>query len=301
MSCESRPLPTLCRHLHFESYNAAVFSSVATYAYPIASTNAEYANSLWNGTDFSVTDYSSFANYTNGSSYEGAEQFRNLTLYNESSLEDCMSAFATDFQTSIGGLLLVLDVPEAAGSNFTDPIIFSLDLSWTNGASCVGDEYAWMCAQTGKNICSSILGGAETCAQQLPALKTNITGWRPFVAEYPVRSCFVVQEEGRCKLQASLQVIIVVLVLNFLKAMAMFSMLKVLKEAPLLTMGDAVASFLESPDLQTKGLCLVSRHQITRRWGNRPRLVFGPRKYTGRRRRWFSGAGKFRQILFVTV
>jgi hypothetical protein len=47
------------------------------------------------------------------------------------------------------------------------------------------------------------------------------------------------------------------------------------KDFPLVTLGDAIASFLEDPDLTTKDMCLLSKEEIEKAW-SKPRT---PRKW----------------------
>jgi hypothetical protein len=49
------------------------------------------------------------------------------------------------------------------------------------------------------------------------------------------------------------------------------------KQYPLVTLGDAIASFLEDPDPNTKNMCLISKKDIEKAFNNPP----PPRKWKG--------------------
>lgn len=61
----------------------------------------------------------------------------------------------------------------------------------------------------------------------------------------------------------------------------MFYVAYCIPEQPLITMGDAVASFLERPDPYSQGLCLLSIHDV--RKGD---YETSTRKWTNERFRW---------------
>ena len=64
----------------------------------------------------------------------------------------------------------------------------------------------------------------------------------------PVDYCLSKRVKERCKVQFSLHVMIVVIISNLLKAVSMLLILWTQKSAPLVTLGDAIVSFLEVPD-----------------------------------------------------
>lgn len=72
--------------------------------------------------------------------------------------------------------------------------------------------------------------------------------------------------EERCRLNYSVWVAVGVLATNILITIAVFTVLLRLSEsAPILTIGDAIVSFLAQPDPLTKNHCFLSRDQVSRR------------------------------------
>jgi hypothetical protein len=85
--------------------------------------------------------------------------------------------------------------------------------------------------------------------------------WAPY--ESPVRYCIVEKVPEICKLQFSLLIATIVVASNLVQAIVIAWLLFRFKSHDaLVTLGDAVASFLEHPDPATRGRCLQSRVQI---------------------------------------
>ena len=79
-----------------------------------------------------------------------------------------------------------------------------------------------------------------------------------------VNHCLARKTEQHCKLQFSLYLMIPIIVCNLVKSASMFWMLLHSRETPLVTFGDALATWLDVPDVSTKGRCLVSRDEIVK-------------------------------------
>jgi hypothetical protein len=85
--------------------------------------------------------------------------------------------------------------------------------------------------------------------------------WAPF--EEPLRYCIVEQVPEMCKLGFSFPIAGMVIVANLVKACCMaWLLLRYKKHEALVTLGDALASFLERPDPHTRGWCLQDKNQI---------------------------------------
>lgn len=65
------------------------------------------------------------------------------------------------------------------------------------------------------------------------------------------------------KIQIALSFMLIVIVCNIGKAAVMFTVLRRFDHGPCVTMGDALASFLERPDASTVGYCIASEKQIS--------------------------------------
>jgi hypothetical protein len=83
---------------------------------------------------------------------------------------------------------------------------------------------------------------------------------------YPVSGCLAIKTREHCELLYSPPICIAMVLASLVKVVAMFLSARNSRSrpAPLLTIGDAVASFLEEPDPTTKGLCWISKSEIER-------------------------------------
>ncbi|RAH71831.1 uncharacterized protein BO66DRAFT_319050 [Aspergillus aculeatinus CBS 121060] len=80
----------------------------------------------------------------------------------------------------------------------------------------------------------------------------------------PVLHCLIDESQQHCQLFVSPPIAIAVIICNIVKLTCMALAARVKRKNPLLTTGDALASFLSHPDPTTRGRCLLSRAQMTR-------------------------------------
>lgn len=81
---------------------------------------------------------------------------------------------------------------------------------------------------------------------------------------YPIDHCLSRKQVENCQLQFSLPIMIVVIICNLTKAICMLLTLRHRFATPLLTLGDAVASFLKRPDIYTRNNCLSDKWNFRR-------------------------------------
>ncbi|KAI9376164.1 hypothetical protein BJX61DRAFT_553168 [Aspergillus egyptiacus] len=129
--------------------------------------------------------------------------------------------------------------------------------------------HGWMC------------GTGSSCAAD--AARGNWT-----VGGYRVHSCLSEGLPQRCKLQYSLPLTITVIVANLIKAIVLCYMSLSKGDVPLLTTGDAVASFLHQPDRFSVGRCLLSTKDVTASYFSAKKHLCRPFNYQGNRMRWYS-------------
>lgn len=186
----------------------------------------------------------------------------------------CIQAYAHDFLSDRSNLLLV-GSDENSTSTPTAFFAESVDnmLIKENGG-CVHDMYAWICPKT---------DCLDPCQAHLPQVLADASHWKPQhdsrEPDVEVNFCLSQQTPERCKLQFSLQIVIVVIIINTLKMILMLYVVFGLNETPLMTIGDAIASFLNKEDPTTKGCCLISKFDIKQnklRWQYREGESNGP-------------------------
>ncbi|OAL46160.1 hypothetical protein IQ07DRAFT_198771 [Pyrenochaeta sp. DS3sAY3a] len=86
----------------------------------------------------------------------------------------------------------------------------------------------------------------------------NLTG--------PYSYCISEIKQPRCEVQFSLLIMAIVIISNCIKLFLIIFILTRLNEETLVTIGDAIQSFLQSPDPTTKDCCLLSRYNIVDQW-----------------------------------
>jgi hypothetical protein len=240
--------------LTYLSYNSVVFASTGTNLYhPILirdsllkldpSINPYGSESLpWSDVH---TAYSSINPDLGRHVYDWRpEAMRLRKLYSEGQLErlenhDCMKSYAVQYQAK-GSLFLVTN-NETLNENFSK----GLGGPWT--------KQNWICRD---NSCDNSYN-SSTDTRRL---------WQhPETWEFDsirVAYCLAEVPPERCRLQLSLPLAIIVVFFNSLKAMCMvtllFGLAGKLDHAPIMNIGDTVASFLDRPDVSTKNMGLAA-------------------------------------------
>lgn len=104
--------------------------------------------------------------------------------------------------------------------------------------------------------------GGYYCTPLQPCLPLNQT--------YSLDGCLVQTIEEKCQLLYNPPISIVIIICAAIKVVCMLSAARLLdrEDTPLLTVGDAIASFLTRPDSTTAGMCWMGRSDVTA-WSRR--------------------------------
>ncbi|KAK4561390.1 hypothetical protein LTR86_004707 [Recurvomyces mirabilis] len=241
--------------IHF-LYNSAVFKTIGAEDYYVAVVNEEF----FNGNPF-LDSYN--LTYTNSRGVELTinetfdneldllqkdistnAAYKNASLYERLSNSDCIGTYGTPFVTDRSDLLVVT----SARTDIANQTAF-------------GGE-AWICSDdptaTAKNC--------DIAKQRRKAETWTQSG-------LPIEYCLsqLIPGPGLCRLKFSVNILIVVIVMNACKCLVMLLTLWRGKEVPLVTVGDALASFLQEPDSLTEGRCLMAKTDVTQgplRWSS---------------------------------
>lgn len=238
-------------------YNSAVFKAIDTNQYWVVVANPQWLKGGNYSLDIPWADATS-ANHDGNVSLpydtgylDGLQDlFGNATAhYNSSAFRNMSNAecIQTYGQNFISGFNHVLAVTSETG-NFENETLFFADESI--GAYFSSPNYWWICA-AGYHVGSNC---------DTKKIKKNASSW--MINGKKIDYCLSQIEPAHCTLQFSLQVLIAVIVCNALKSAAMFWTLYKQKDATLVTIGDAITSYLDRPDETTKGRCLMSRMDI---------------------------------------
>ncbi|KAL8992316.1 MAG: hypothetical protein Q9169_007194 [Polycauliona sp. 2 TL-2023] len=88
----------------------------------------------------------------------------------------------------------------------------------------------------------------------------SMANWAPFGS--PVHSCLSEKVPEHCELNWNLGFAIAVIIGNLAKVICMFLTLWYHDNSTLITIGDAIQSFLNQPDIHTRGLCMQSQSPL---------------------------------------
>ena len=170
---------------------------------------------------------------------------------------ECVEQYGTDIQSRWSNVVVVFDHADLDFSCEIGPLpsnatqIFALE---TNGRYWHGSE-----------ICSnqSDFTIVESTANPDQSFIYNYAERGDFpdysYPQYPIKYCLAMEGSKSCRVEFSLPILLVVIVCNTIKLSAIILTAKVIEEEHFMTLGDAVASFLEIPDKTTVGHCLNTK------------------------------------------
>ena len=113
-----------------------------------------------------------------------------------------------------------------------------------------------------------------------------------------IQYCLSKHVDEHCTLQFSLAIMIIVIICNLIKTICMSIIVWKQDPEPLVTLGDAIASFLDQPDVTTEGKCILDKTQFQDKGSWR---LLKPCSWDPKRVRWFRAASRRRWLLCNTL
>lgn len=101
--------------------------------------------------------------------------------------------------------------------------------------------------------------GLPPCQVYLDRVEAKIDKWRPW--GYEIDYCLAERTEQRCSFNGNIPIVAIVIVCNAIKVFIMVLVAIHLPGHPLITVGDALESFLNQPDETTRHTPLLTRQQ----------------------------------------
>jgi hypothetical protein len=248
------------------SYNSAVYSTLMSRNYVVFSGNEALIQSQSTEDVLGVSNKSSLLNLAVRVRSDAA--IGNLDRLDTNA---CITRYASNFQANYRHIVLVL--------NDTSTLDLSFNYTDYNGNTYGLNPYQYanfdgtstlLLDPTSKNIVGNemvpygwICGVAQPqnqarCIDRWGDIDPN--RWSPFGKR--VSYCLAEKMKPECELQFSLPLILVVLVFNLAKSLILFYIFFFIKDNPLLTIGDAVTSFMNVVDPTTEGLCLMGTEDL---------------------------------------
>ncbi|KAH8153021.1 uncharacterized protein LAJ45_02608 [Morchella importuna] len=255
--------------LHF-LYNSAVFTTLETNSYSTTTVSEGALNRYLSNTTSSDLYY-----------------FTDPRTFNHTDKLACMKAYGKQMISDRRDVIIVTD--GSAGAKFTGSHGFQ-----EAGTNTGRQPFDWLCDSTGVTTLSCNIDDAIA----------RIDNWKMNGGN--VQYCLSEYMEENCSLGYSLQIMTIVIVCNVIKCICMLLAVFLSRnlDDTLVTIGDAIESFLNKKDLTTTGMCTASKKDIKDGvWG--PVMAQGlsrplqARIWTPQRKAWFRAAGIWQWVLCI--
>jgi hypothetical protein len=218
----------------------------------------------WTKTDFAfpgnfAADSSDLDFQKYGATAHIWESLREATLERLENV-DCIREYSSTFSERRRHLILVLE--EKRRPSYLDSRVRTHFANFAYSGKCGPSANNWICYQEFGPECQS---WGEACSKK--AQRINPQHWKTFDGFVP-KYCLSETVPPICALRFSFPLALVVIVFNILKLVVLvvcclprgpFG-----KQQPLLTVGDAISSFLRNNDQTTRGLCAMGIRDLGR-------------------------------------
>jgi hypothetical protein len=219
-------------------FNSAVFVSLTANEYTVATVTEDFVN----GASWTLSGYDTY----HESIIAGMQQ--NISKYERLDQPSCIKEYGVDYLSSRRHAIVVV-----SNSSTSDPLLGILD--WTYDQP----QNSWVCGTTlGDNMTLIPQSISDFDCSISVALSND--SW--YMADQPVEYCLSEVVPDICRLQFAVPIMVVVLCCNFVKLLCMTITVWKCREFSMVTLGDAVSSFLEKPDPYTDGMCIVTKREI---------------------------------------
>jgi len=270
------------------SYNSALFASFSPSEYTVVTAVERFTQP--NG-----PEYQAYNNLEDDAKRDMVDGLRNKALSGQlDRLEnaECLAAYAQAFQSSRSHIILVQDGgPGTLQSGDVGRIFRG---SYSFGGTCGATQaFYWMCDGQSSGFC-------VPCEEVLLGAKADPSSWK--VLGRPVKYCLSERAPDQCKVHFNTTIAVIVNSINAAKVAAFILLFFMIQSPPLLTLGDAVASFMENPDETTRGIGVVSKSDFASEAGTEHRIwPTRPKPWAQSRERWLTAVGVTRVVLSVLL
>jgi hypothetical protein len=275
------------------SYNSALFSALNAIEYNVVAATEDFLSPDWRPERSANSSAASIEEKLHTVTKEKLHAIALSGGFERLENSDCIATYGQDFQGTRSNVIVMV-ANERRSANTT-----IATYGFNSGLGVQQSFDRWLCTdiqRTDKQL--NRKQKSEFCTAYLAELKANPSEWT--VGGHRVEYCLSQPAGDVCKLYFSPPIAGVVLGMNVIKAVAIGLVLYTLKDAPLLTLGDAVGSFLEFPDETTESMGTVSRKDFKLR-GGYTTWISGPRPYDGSRQRRIQATGRARLWWFVAL
>ena len=180
-----------------------------------------------------------------------SQMFRaNVTKFELLDIHDCLKRYIGPVISDRADVLLV------SSQNSTQSVTTNLGTSLHvrfqfYSYTALGGAGAWMC---------DVQHGPTTMTCNLKSAASNMAS--SYLQHWDVSYCWSQRVEEHCKLQFSPVIMIIVIICNLIKLISMAWVAWKQDCEPLVTLGDAIASFLDCEDTTSRRLCLAGENRF---------------------------------------
>ena len=258
-------------------YNSAVFITLSSQEYTAYAASDELISGM--GINWTATNPVDALNPAKV--YQNTSHWQNLTN------KECIQAYGQSFVSARSDVLAI-----TSNLNASDPLwIVGANISIKVAIDNLGQPYWWLCSAY-QNLTGPDGWGCDLNRLSMYSSSWDLSEFNPEDWEYglegtflPIQYCLSKTIEEHCQLQLSVVIMCIVILCNFMKALCMCLVLRHQKYPPLVTIGDAIESFLQDRDLTTENMCLADKYTFdAKKWDN------SPRTYLKISHKWFSSA-----------
>jgi hypothetical protein len=279
------------------SYNATIFQSLSAFEYYVYSVNEAFVAYP----DRNLTLIGPFPDLYADDGLDQDVIVNLRKMYRDGRLErlqrsQCIDAYSKTYQTSRGDVLLVTsNTTRDLNYRTQEPVIhYEITEMAVTDRNLI--PYSWVCGL-------AVFGTFDRypCQPILPAIRANST-WEPFGRE--IEYCLSQPVAERCEILYSIYMGAIVVASGVIKTVVMLYTAFVIQGQPLLTIGDAVCSFIKNPEVNTENMCLCiatnfnakgSTLQESSVWSS------SPLPFSSKLRRRLYVAGRSRWIVVILV
>ncbi|KAL4864367.1 hypothetical protein BDV12DRAFT_201145 [Aspergillus spectabilis] len=237
-------------------YNSTVYSTVSVNSYDVFIGNSSFTSLEPSNVTIVYGDTYRTSWDANGLVLSSERMVESAHANNLTRLtpQDCITAYATPWQSKHGGVTLI----SSAFNGSMSAIHLVMQQLAPRPADSQQDPFGWICQEEANPPITD-----RRCQSDLEQVKQkadSAAGW--VVDGYKVDYCLVEKTPEKCTLEYSLPLSIVVIATNLVKIGMLLLTISILRANPLLTLGDAIASFLSIPDDSSRGISLLTKEVV---------------------------------------
>lgn len=232
-----------------------------------------------------------------------AAVLNDTTLLERLDNADCIRQYAQDYVSIRSNLLMI--VPESVNRDNASRV---LDFNFQDNTKmdkrgygeCPPDVSDWVCGASSDEEYTDEC--QAPCRDRLNNILKDAADWKPYNRTTGAY-CLSQLTPEHCVLSYNLGLAVVVMFFTFIKLAIMLYVMLKSSDEPLLTVGDAIASFISDPDATTRGQCLLGPASIKKVHDRRfiGRQKRGPQQWTDEHLRWWRGASVSRWSGFAIL